>query len=267
MISMTSTADDSIQSTPTHSSRTFKVDDASERTSPGSFDSCSISSKLSIEAVPRSKSTDCLEKPGMKRDTLLTPTHGGGSISPSGLDDGQRSPVQRIGVSMGNSVMAEMKAKQEKRTSGFYTSLNSTSSSVTNNTTTTNISASSLSKTKTEETSTITNTSTNVTSTSTISETKEKFVSSAVSEAKEKLNSVNETKEKLGISVSEAKEKFGVSVSETKEKFGVSVSEAKEKFSSKNVSSVVTRRPPPVAPKPRPWSHVGADRRSGMPLR
>lgn len=81
-----------------------------------------------------------------------------------------------------------------------------------------------------------------------------------------------------GISVSAAKEKFGsgggsMSVSETKEKFnvgggggGVSVSEAKEKFGKSNASStagVVTRRPPPVAPKPRPWSHVGADRRSG----
>ncbi|ODN04727.1 Leucine-rich repeat-containing protein 16A [Orchesella cincta] len=275
MISMTSTADDSIQSTPTHSSRTFKVDDASERTSPGSFDSCSISSKLSIETVPRSKSTDCLEKPGSKRE-LLTPTQGGGSISPSGDDDGQKSPVQRLGVTVGSSVMAEMKARQEKRTSGFYSSLTSTTTSTTATNISTTTTTSSVSKSKMEESSTATATTNSVSSSSTISngnivtssvtasETKEKFGSSSVSETKEKLSiSVGEAKEKFGISVSEAKEKFGVSVSEAKEKFGVSVSEAKEKFGSKNVSSVVTRRPPPVAPKPRPWSHVGSDRRSG----
>lgn len=266
MISMASTADDSVQSTPTHSSRTFKVDDVSERTSPGSFDSCSISSKLSIETVPRSKSTDCLEKPGMKRDgLLLTPTHGAGSASPSGEEDGQKSPVQRIGVSMGTSVMAEIKARQEKRTTVHTSSPSSGSipAPTLNNATVNCV------KSKIEENSipvvsgptsspSINN---NAIQSSIVSQTKEKFGSSLNNEGKEKFG---EAKDKFSISGGEGKEKFGVSVSEAKEKFSVSVSEAKEKFTSKNVSSIVTRRPPPVAPKPRPWSHAGADRRSGM---
>ncbi|CAG7785934.1 unnamed protein product [Allacma fusca] len=188
MISMASTADDSIQSTPTHSSRTFKVDDdRSDKSSPGSFDSCSIASK-SLDVVIRSKSTDCLEKPSSNRESLFAGSDDG--------SDGQKSPVQRLGVTVGSSVLAEMKARQGKRSSGFFGPGTS----------------------KGEETPAVTNSLTAYPSTITT----------------------------------------GVSVSETKEKFTFS-----QKTTGFGVAPNISRKPPPVAPKPRPWSVVGADRRSG----
>jgi hypothetical protein len=204
--SMTSaTGDNSILSTPTHSSRTFKADENnSDKTSPSSFDSCSIASKLSLEAVPRSKSTDCLEKPGYKRETLLTPTN----TNLSENEDGQKSPVQRLGVSMGSSVMAEMKARQEKRSSVIFPAAAADSSTTTPTSVPTSV--------KVEE-----------------KESGTSSGSGAVS---------------TGVSVSEAKEKFLIS--------------------SKSIPiPLVNRRPPPVAPKPRPWSTVGSDRRSGKQSR
>lgn len=129
---MTSAAEDnSIQSTPTHSSKTFKADENnSEKTSPSSFDSCSIASKLSSEAVPRSKSTDYLEKPSSKRETLSSSPCGSGGDADStgsGNTEGQKSPIQKLGITVGNSVLAEMKARQEKRTSVLTSSGGSSS--------------------------------------------------------------------------------------------------------------------------------------------
>jgi len=185
--SMTSAAEEgSLISTPTHSSRTFKADENnSNKTSPSSFDSCSLGSKLSLDAVPRSKSTDCLEKPGTK--SLLTPTHQVAN-SAEAQRDSQKSPVPKLGVSVGVDVLAEMKARQEKRSSAF---LPSSSASVTED--------------------------------AQSNKPDEKSVSS--------------------ISVSEAKEKFLVT--------------------KNSLPGLVSRRPPLVAPKPRPWSTVGSDRRSG----
>lgn len=257
MISMASEADISIQSTPTHSSRTFKADDNnSDRTSPGSFDSCSIASKLSMEAVPRSRSTDFLEKPGAK--TLLVPGASSPSGSPVGGDesitstttDGQKSPVQRVGVSVGSNVLAEMKAKQEKRSSGIFT--NSTATSISSNSNVSGL----LNKFKqTEEKESVT-------------VTHAKSESKSISSVNVNINSVTSTVSSSGSSVK---------VNSTSESSSVSVSKAKEQISGNknslvanaaaalnaNASNNVNKRPPPVAPKPRPWSVVGSDRRSG----
>lgn len=253
MISMTSEADISIQSTLTQSSRTFKVDDNnSDRTSPGSIDSCSIASKLSVEAVPRSKSTDCLEK----KNSQLTPGTGAGSVSGSpvgeenlvNVTDGQKSPVQRIGVSVvGNNVLAEMKAKQEKRSSGLFSSNSATSS--------------------------ISNTSSNFTVLNKLKHVEEKESLSVSSSNKTEMKlttNTNLTSSVTNYSSSASKSELSsVSVSKTKEQFsgnkGSIVANAAATFNS-NVTSAnnVNKRPPPVAPKPRPWSVVGSDRRSGL---
>lgn len=269
MISMTSNADDSIQSTPTHSSRTFKVDDNnSDKTSPGSFDSCSISSKLSIDAVPRSKSTDCLEKPGTKRDSLFASAAGGSGLSsPVGGDtinntDGQKSPVQRIGVSVvGSNVLAEMKARQEKRTSGLFTSV---SASLSSNTISANSVSSSINKLKqTEETVTVSH----VGSTSSVNTS---ATASSVSKTSVNINSVSSTSvtnsSSTAVNVSSASNSVvttGVSVSETKEKFLGNKNSIVANAAAALNANVNKRPPPAVAPKPRPWSVVGSDRRSG----
>lgn len=180
--SMTSVVEEpSLISTATNSSRTFKAEESnSEKTSPTSFETCSAGSKLSLDAVPRSKSTDCIEKPGPK--SLLTPTHQQRGNTADLQRDSSKSPIPKLGVSVGPSVLAEIKVRQEKRGSTILSDV-----------------------------------------------THCKF---------------------------EEKSNASISISGTKEKF----------LGSKNSLGLgfVSRRPPPVAPKPRPWSAVGSDRRSGL---
>ncbi|XP_035702195.1 F-actin-uncapping protein LRRC16A isoform X3 [Folsomia candida] len=252
MISLTSETDTSIQS-PTHSSRTFKADaddNNSDRTSPGSFDSCSIASKLSLDAVTRSKSTDCLEK----KNNLLTPGAGSTSVSPVGdettssstVADGQKSPVQRIGVSVvGSNVLAEMKAKQEKRTSGLFSSnSNSISNKFKNSEDKESVTVTHSSLKTENKSSTIVNVNMN----STLSGSGGTVTNSSSSVSASKTESSNSV-------VSKTKEHFSGNKNSI-------VANAAAALNA-NAASNVNKRPPPVAPKPRPWSVVGSDRRSG----
>lgn len=247
MISLGSEADSSIQS------RTFKADDNSDRTgtsSPGSFDSCSIASKLD-NLVPPGAATSNSGSPVGGDDNNQTP--------PTTTVDGQKSPVQRLGVSVvGSNVLAEMKAKQEKRTSGLFssstTATNSNSSSVLNKfkqseeKESVTVMHSSL-KTETTKSSTIVNVNMNSSSVS----------SSVVTNSASSGGNISSGGAKIDSSSSVP------SVTKTKEHFSNKNSIVANAAAALNANSAsnVNKRPPPVAPKPRPWSVLGSDRRSG----
>jgi len=205
----------SILSTPTHSSRTFKADEAGApdagelSTSPGSFDSSSSLADAASLSV-RSKSTDCIDKP---ENTATT-------VSPAS------SPVQKIGVStVGSNVLKEIKARQEKRTSAVFITGGTAAA---------------------------------------------KSESVAASPPKIVIGKSESGSSSSGVVTEGSKTTVAVNAAVSKESV-VSVSEAKERFANKNsivanataALNNVNKRPPPVAPKPRPWSVVGSDRRSG----